>query len=139
MIYLLKSTLKLWRLHCAMFCSNVLFRVLSQVLFCVLSQVLFCVLSQGLFCVLSQVLFCVLSQVLFLSVFLCVCIVCRKSLKIPKGNQNPYIEEEHTTQWPKVKVQLDKQGSTKHTHKTTDRVTRRVSSSSPLDAPVVFI
>ena len=109
MIYLLKSTLKLWRLHCAMFCSNVLFRVLSQVLFCVLSQVLFCVLS----------------QVLFLSVFLCVCIVCRKSLKIPKGNQNPYIEEEHTTQWPKVKVQLDKQGSTKHTHKTTDRVTRR--------------
>jgi hypothetical protein len=25
-----------------------------------------------------------------------------KSLKIPKGgNQNPYIEEEQTTQWPK--------------------------------------
>ena len=29
-----------------------------------------------------------------------------KSLKIPKGgNQNPYIEEEQTTQWPKEKVQ----------------------------------
>ena len=25
----------------------------------------------------------------------------KKSLKIPKGNQNPYIEEEQTTQWPK--------------------------------------
>jgi hypothetical protein len=31
---------------------------------------------------------------------------CRKSLKIPKeGNQNPYIEEEQTTQWPKEEVQ----------------------------------
>jgi hypothetical protein len=41
-----------------------------------------------------------------------------KSLKIPKGgNQNPYIEEEQTTQWPKEKVQKDKQRSTKHTHK----------------------
>jgi hypothetical protein len=36
-------------------------------------------------------------------------------LKIPKGgNQNPYIEEEQTTQWPKEKVQKDKQRSTKH-------------------------
>jgi hypothetical protein len=26
---------------------------------------------------------------------------CKKSLKIPKGKQNPYIEEEQTTQWPK--------------------------------------
>jgi len=34
-----------------------------------------------------------------------------KSLKIPKGNQNPYIEEEQTTQWPKEKVQKDKQRS----------------------------
>jgi hypothetical protein len=42
-------------------------------------------------------------------------------LKIPKGgNQNPYIEEEQTTQWPKEKVQKDKQQSTKHTHKTKD-------------------
>jgi len=38
-------------------------------------------------------------------------------------NQNPQIEEQ-TIQWPKEKVQKDKQRSTKHTHKTTDRVTR---------------
>ena len=49
----------------------------------------------------------------------------KKSLKIPKGgNQNLYIEEEQTTQWPKEKVQKDKQRSTKHTYKTKDRVTR---------------
>ena len=35
-----------------------------------------------------------------------------------------YIEVEQTTQWPKEKVQRDKQRSTKHTHKTKDRVTR---------------
>ena len=40
------------------------------------------------------------------------------------GNQNPYIEEEQTTQWPTEKVQKDKQRSKKHTHKTKDRVTR---------------
>jgi len=38
------------------------------------------------------------------------------------GNQNPYIEEQ-TTQWPKEKVQKDKQRSTKHTYKTNDRIT----------------
>ena len=51
-----------------------------------------------------------------------------------RGNQNPYIEEEQITQWPKKeeqttqwqkeKVLKDKQRSTKHTHKSTDRVTR---------------
>jgi hypothetical protein len=46
------------------------------------------------------------------------------SLKIQKGNQNPYIEEEQTTQWPKEKIQKDKQRSTKHTDKTKDRGTR---------------
>ena len=40
------------------------------------------------------------------------------------GNQNPYIEEGQTTQWPKEKVQRDKQRSTKHTYTTKDRVTR---------------
>jgi hypothetical protein len=30
-------------------------------------------------------------------------------LKIPKGNQNQYIEEEQTTQWPNEKVQKVKQ------------------------------
>ena len=45
-------------------------------------------------------------------------------MKTPKGdNQNPYIEEEQTTQLPKEKVQRDKQRSIKHTHKTKDRVT----------------
>ena len=47
----------------------------------------------------------------------------KKSLKIPKGgNQKTYIEEQ-TTQWPKEKVQKDKQRSTKHTNKTKDQVT----------------
>jgi hypothetical protein len=41
-----------------------------------------------------------------------------------RGNQNPYVEEEQTMQWPKEKAQKDKQGSTKHTHKIKDRVTR---------------
>ena len=41
-----------------------------------------------------------------------------------RGSQNPYIEEEQTTQWPKEKGQKDKQRSTKHTYKTKDRVTR---------------
>jgi len=45
-------------------------------------------------------------------------------LKIPKGNQNLYIEEEQTKQCPKEKLQKDKQRSTKHTHKTKDGVTR---------------
>jgi len=44
--------------------------------------------------------------------------------KTPKNNQNPYIEKEQTTQRPKEKGQKDKQRSTKHTHKTKDRVTR---------------
>jgi hypothetical protein len=50
--------------------------------------------------------------------------VSKKSLKIQRGNQNPYIAGEQTTQWPKEKVQKDKQWSTKHTYKTKDRVTR---------------
>ena len=32
----------------------------------------------------------------------------------------PYIEEEQTTQWPREKVQKDKQRSIKHTYKTKD-------------------
>jgi hypothetical protein len=40
-----------------------------------------------------------------------------------------YIEEGQTTQWPKEKVQKGKQRSTKHTHKTKDRVTRTPLSS----------
>jgi hypothetical protein len=48
----------------------------------------------------------------------------RRVWRYQRGNQNLYIEEEQTTQWPKEKVQKDKQRSTKHTHKTKDRVTK---------------
>jgi hypothetical protein len=48
----------------------------------------------------------------------------RRVWRYQRGNQNPYIEEEQTTQWPNEKVQKDKQRSTKHTYKTKDRVTR---------------
>jgi hypothetical protein len=42
-----------------------------------------------------------------------------------RGNQNPKSKKNRqTTQWPKEKVHKDKQRSTKHTHKTKDRVTR---------------
>ena len=40
-----------------------------------------------------------------------------KGLKMQKGNQNPYIEEQ-TTQLSKEKEQKDKQRSIKHSHKT---------------------
>ena len=63
----------------------------------------------------------------------------KKSLKIPKGgNQNPYIKEEQTTQWPKEKVQKDKQRSTKHTHQAENRVTRAPLKPTLL-TPVVLI
>ena len=55
----------------------------------------------------------------------------RRVWRYQTGNQNPYIEEQQTTQWPKEKLQKDNQRSTKFTHKTKDRVT--------LLAPVVLI
>ena len=48
----------------------------------------------------------------------------RRVWRYQRANQNSYIKEEQTTQWPKEKVQKDKQRSTKHAHKTKDRVTR---------------
>ena len=48
----------------------------------------------------------------------------RRVWRYQRGNQNPYIEEEQTTQRPKGKGQKDKQRSTTHTYKTKDRVTR---------------
>ena len=42
----------------------------------------------------------------------------RRVWKYQRGNHNPYIEKEQTTQWPKEKVQKDKQRSIKHTYKT---------------------
>ena len=54
-----------------------------------------------------------------------ICASLRRVWRYQRGNQNPYIEEEQTTQWPKEKVQKDKlKRSTKHTYKTKDRVTR---------------
>jgi hypothetical protein len=47
----------------------------------------------------------------------------RRVWRYQRGNQNPYIEEEQTTQWPKEKAQKNKQQSTKHTYKTKDQVT----------------
>jgi hypothetical protein len=48
----------------------------------------------------------------------------RRVWRYQRGNYNPYIEEEQTTQWPNEKVQKDKQQSTKHAYKAKDRVTR---------------
>ena len=48
----------------------------------------------------------------------------RRVWRYQRDNKNPYIEEEQTTQWPQEKGQKNKQRSTKHTHKTKDRVTR---------------
>ena len=49
-------------------------------------------------------------------------ILCKKSLKIANGNQNPHIKKEQIRQWPKEKGQKDKQRSTKHTYRTKVRV-----------------
>ena len=51
----------------------------------------------------------------------------RRVWRYQRGNQNPYIEEEQTTQWPREKGKKDKQRSTKQTHKT-----KMVSSYLPL-------
>ena len=40
-----------------------------------------------------------------------------------KVNQNPYIEEGQTIQWPKEKVQKDDNDLHNITHKTKERVT----------------
>ena len=50
--------------------------------------------------------------------------IIRRDWRYQRGNQNPYIEEEQTTQWPKEIVQKDIQRSTKHTYKAKNRVTR---------------
>ena len=50
-------------------------------------------------------------------------LMARRVWRYQRGNHNPYIEKEQTTQWSKEKVRKDKQRSTKHTYKTKDRVT----------------
>ena len=51
-------------------------------------------------------------------------ILLKRVWRYQRGNQNPYFEKEQTTQCPKEKGQRDRQWSTKHTHKTKDRVTQ---------------
>ena len=67
------------------------------------------------------------SFILELTEKLCLCYRTLSQVKIvwryQRGNQKPHNEEEQTTQWPNEKVQKDKQRSTKHTYKATDRVT----------------
>jgi len=48
--------------------------------------------------------------------FKCDFFMIRRVWRYQMGNQNPYIEEGQTTQWPKKQVQKDKQRSTKHTY-----------------------
>ena len=50
--------------------------------------------------------------------------VCKKSLKIPKGQSESVYRRRTDNTMAKRKVQKDKQRSTKHTYKTKDRVTR---------------
>jgi hypothetical protein len=47
-------------------------------------------------------------------------ITVRRVWRYQRDNQNPYIEEDQTTQWPKEKVQKDKQRSTKPRHSFFD-------------------
>ena len=61
----------------------------------------------------------------------------RRVSRYQMGNHNKYIEEEQTTHWPKQQVQRDKQRSTKHAHKTKDRVTRNHHHSLSLVTHVV--
>ena len=76
----------------------------------------------------------------------------RRVWRYQKGNQDPYIEEEQTAQWPKETAQKDKQRSTKHTYQNKNRVTRtplktggelrcsgRVSSSCTISDTVVIV
>jgi hypothetical protein len=43
-----------------------------------------------------------------------------------RGNHNPYIEDELTTQWPKENVQKDKQRSTKHKYKIKQSIIENI-------------
>ena len=49
--------------------------------------------------------------------------IVKRVWRYQRSNQNPYIEEKQTTQWPKEKVRKNKQRSRNHTYKTKDRVT----------------
>ena len=71
----------------------------------------------------------------------------KKSLQIPKVQAESV--NRRTTQWPKTKEQKNKQRTTKHTHKTKDRLTQTpvvnsgalevLAVPAPLVAHVVLI
>ena len=54
----------------------------------------------------------------------CVTSKLRRVWRYQRDNQNPYIEEKRTTQWPKEKVQKDKQRSTKEEFEDTTGLIR---------------
>ena len=51
--------------------------------------------------------------------------VVRRVWRYQRGNQNPYIKEEQTTQWTKEKVQKDKQRSTRHNDEKSEKKYKR--------------
>ena len=77
---------------------------------------------------------------LYFQIIWCSCsLTVRRVWRYQRGNRNPYIEAEQTTQWAKQKGQKNKPRSTKHTDKTKDRVTQTslkpaVNSGAPIGA-----
>ena len=61
----------------------------------------------------------------------------RRDWRYQRFNRNPQIEGQ-TTQWSNEKGQKDKQRSTKHTHKSKDRVTRKPLKTEGLVVSVRF-
>ena len=55
-------------------------------------------------------------------------------MRIPKGQSEPVYQRKTYNTMAKRKVQKDKQRSTKHTHKTKNRVTR-----TPLQKPHIVV
>ena len=70
-----------------------------------------------------HILFLLVIYIFALFLLRCLYLERRRVWRYQSCNQNPYIKEQ-TTQWPKQKVQSDKQRYTKHTYKTKVRVTR---------------
>jgi hypothetical protein len=80
-----------------------------------LSVIVFLFVTFGLLEILGMTLFELLIEIIYWV---------GRAWRYQRDNQKPYIEEEQTAQWPKEKVQKDKQRSTKYTYKTNDRITR---------------
>ena len=53
----------------------------------------------------------------------------RRVWRYQRGNQNPYIEKEQTTQWLIENRQKKQQRSTKHTHKTKHYTTLHLGTN----------